>query len=361
RDEKNQNYHKFNSLINEIVDELKIKSQSLAEIYSKYCSNKGNYGIREGVFTFLLGLLYIENKDQIVFSFEEGNSEIKFTLDVLDLIEKNPEKYRISYYNITEDEILYMESLQELLKHNIKSSDNRIYNRILDGVKNYLLSQPRYIGSLYLHKLKGLNKIYKNIFVISNAKEFILNELPKIYKTKNYEEVISKLDLEMITLEENKIQFLKEIEELTVQILSKEECSDLISYMNSLENKAEELEIEIYLKSFKNNSVEELLENLTKKIKGFSYYNWRGEQDLKEYGELLNKEILKVKTQTKEDFVGTILEIKHEDRQEYIPIGELDMMEKMLSSKISAAIKNMGFSLTTEQKKKVVAKILLEI
>ncbi|MGL5638784.1 MAG: hypothetical protein ACRCW7_05515 [Cetobacterium sp.] len=361
KDEKNENYHRFNRLINDVLEELKIKSQSLGEIYSKYCSNKGNYGIREGIFTFLLGLLYIENKDQIVFSFEEGNSEINFTLDILDLIERNPEKYRISYYNITEAEIGYMESLQELLKHSIRSSDNRIYNRILDGIKNYLLDQPRYIGSLYLHKLKGLNKIYKNIFLISNAKEFVLNELPKIYKTKNYEEIISKLELEILSLDENKVEFLKEIEEITVQILSKDEHSNLISYVNSLETKNEELDIEIYLKSLKNSSTEEILENLTKKIKGFSYHNWRGEQDLKEYGELLNREILKVKLESKAGFTGTLLELKYEDREDKISLGELDMMERMLSSKISAAIKNMGFSLTTEQKKKVVAKILLEI
>ena len=37
------------------------------------------------------------------------------------------------------------------------------------------------------------------------------------------------------------------------------------------------------------------------------------------------------------------------------------MMEKMLSSKISSTLKNMGFSLTLEQKKKVIAKILLDM
>ncbi|MGL5965569.1 MAG: hypothetical protein ACRCZ2_14420, partial [Fusobacteriaceae bacterium] len=212
-----------------------------------------------------------------------------------------------------------------------------------------------------LSKLKGLNKIYKNIFVISNAKEFILNELPKIYKTKKYNEVLSGLELEMIALEENKNQFLKELESLTVKTLSKETYYDLTSYMENLEVNEENLEIEEYLKPLKNASIEEILENITKKIKGFSYQNWRGEEDLKEYIELLNKEVLKAKVEKNENSEKSSLKIKYQDREETISISELNMMEKMLSSKISATIKNMGFSLTTEQKRKVVAKILLEI
>ncbi|MGL6101418.1 MAG: hypothetical protein ACRC0G_17600, partial [Fusobacteriaceae bacterium] len=116
KDEKNENYLKFSKFINEVKEELEKSSQSLRDMYLKYCSNSGDYGIREGIFTFLLGLLYIQNKDQIVFSFEEGNSEINFSLDIFDLIEKNPEKYRMSYYNITKDEINYTESLQDILK-----------------------------------------------------------------------------------------------------------------------------------------------------------------------------------------------------------------------------------------------------
>ncbi|MGL5988632.1 hypothetical protein [Cetobacterium sp.] len=359
KDEKNENYLKFSNFINEIKQELKNKNQSLRDMYLKYCSNCGDYGIREGIFTFLLGILYIENKDKIVFSFEEGNSEINFSLDILDSIEKNPEKYRMSYYSITKDEVDYTEALQNILKNHIKSSDNRIYNRVLDGVKNYLLNQPRYVGSMYLGKLKGLNKIYKNIFMISNAKEFILNELPKIYKTKKYEDVLSKLELEMITLEESKVQFLKELEELTVQILSKKKFDNFKSYINNLETKEENIEIENYLESLKNSSVEEILQSITKKIKGFSYQNWRGEQDLEEYKKLLDKELLK--KEVKENIEGNSLKIKYQNREETISLEDLDVMEKMLSSKISAAIKNMGFSLTTEQKRKVVAKILIEI
>ncbi|MGL6066603.1 MAG: hypothetical protein ACRC0R_05950 [Cetobacterium sp.] len=361
KDEKNEDYLKFSKFINEVKEELEKSSQSLRDIYLKYCSNFGDYGIREGVFTFLLGLLYIQNKDQIVFSFEEGNSEINFSLDIFDLIEKNPEKYRMSYYNITKDEINYTESLQDILKRYINSDDNRIYNRVLSGIKSYLLNQPRYVGNMYLSKLKGLNKIYKNIFVISNAKEFILNELPKIYKTKKYNEVLSGLELEMIALEENKNQFLKELESLTVKTLSKETYYDLTSYMENLEVNEENLEIEEYLKPLKNASIEEILENITKKIKGFSYQNWRGEEDLKEYIELLNKEVLKAKVEKSEKSEKSSLKIKYQDREEIISISELNMMEKMLSSKIFATIKNMGFSLTTEQKRKVVAKILLEI
>ena len=83
--------------------------------------------------------------------------------------------------------------------------------------------------------------------------------------------------------------------------------------------------------------------DLTKKIKGFSYENWRIVEDLDEYKEIIIKEVSKKIEETK-------------------PVNEeLDMMKKKLSSKIQAVLKNMGFSLTQEQKKKVMTKILSEM
>ena len=103
-----------------------------------------------------------------------------------------------------------------------------------------------------------------------------------------------------------------------------------------------------------------ILENLTKRIKGFSYENWRTKQDLIDFKELLKKEVVKVKEKKVEKI--EYLKLQFGEREELIELGEItDMMEKMLSSKISSTLKNMGFSLTLEQKKKVIAKILLDM
>lgn len=362
KNSKNKNYLKFKMLLEDITTDIKTESQSFKVLYLKYCSNIGEYGIREGVFTFLMGLIYIENKEQLAFSYEEGNSEINFTLDILDLIEKNPEKYKISYYEINNEEVNYMDRLQAILSKYIKSSDSKIYNRILDGIKNYLLNQPRYVGNMYLSKVKGLNKIFKNIFVINNAKEFVLKELLKIYKTNSYEEVLEKLQLEIITLEEQKNDFRKNLEKISANILSKGEFENLVSYIKQLTTKKITLDIENYLESLKDLSSEEILKNLTKKLKGFSYDNWRGQDDIIEYQELLNKEILKVKEVESEEVEKKYFKIIFDGKEERILLNKnLDIMEKLLSSKVLAAIKNMGFSLTIEQKKKVIANILLEI
>lgn len=364
QDVKNESYLKFNCLINEITEEIKSESQSLKNMYYKYCSNLGEYGIREGLFTFLLGYIYLKNKEQIVFSLEEGNSEINFTLDVLDLIERNPEKYRISYYDINEEEIDYMEKLESILGKYIKTKDSKIYNRILDGIRNYLLGQPRYVGNMYLSNLKGLNKIFRNIFIISNAKDFILKELLKIYKTDDYKEIMKRFEIEMISLEELKNEFIKNLDKISAKILSGDKFKNLESYIGSLEIEKFDLEIDNYLYTLKELTKEELLQDLTKKIKGFSYENWRGEQDLKEYKELLKKETLKEVDSQEDETIGNLdcLKLQFKGKEETILIDEkLDMMEKMLSSKILATIKNMGFSLNDEQKKKVIAKILLEM
>lgn len=359
KDDTNNLYLKFNTLMGEIINDIKQNDKGLERLYKKYCSNIGEYGIREGIFTFLLGIICIENREEIVFSLLEGNGEVNFTLDILDQLEKSPEKYNISYYRIGEEEIEYFEELEKIVAKNIKSKDTKIYTRILDGIKNYLLNQPRYVGNMYLSNLKGLNRIFKNIFTISNTKEFLLKELLRIYKTDNYKEVIEKFQLEIISLEESKNNFIEILEKNSVQILSKGEFDNLDKYLINLKNA--NVEIEDYLKSLKDLSKEEILLKLTKRIKGFSYENWRGEQDLTEYQELLKKEISKLKKE--EIGKGTdCLKIQFKDSEEIIEIRDItDTLEKMLSSKILATIKNMGFSLTLEQKRRVIAKILLEM
>lgn len=359
KDDTNDLYLKFNELINEITNDIKQNDKGLERLYKKYCSNIGEYGIREGIFTFLLGMICIENREEIVFSILEGNGELNFTLDILDQLEKTPEKYDISYYKIGEEEIEYFEELEKIVAKNIKSKDIKIYTRILDGIKNYLLDQPRYVGNIYLSNLKGLNRIFKNIFTISNTKEFLLKELLRIYRTDNYKEVVEKFQLEIISLEESKNNFIEILEKNSVQILSKGEFDNLDKYLMNLKNT--HIEIEEYLKDLKDLSKEEILIKLTKRIKGFSYENWRGEQDLIEYQDLLKKETLKLK---KEEIrkETDCLKLQFKDSEEIIEIGDItDTLEKMLSSKILSTIKNMGFSLTLEQKRKVIAKILLEM
>lgn len=346
--------------MSEILEDIKENSESLEKIYKKYCSNLGDYGIREGLFTFLLGIVCIENKDQIVVSFSEEKGEVNFSIDIFDLLEKNPEKYKISYYKITEEEIKYLENLEQIVAKYVKKNDSKISNRILDGIKNYLLNQPRYINTMYLPSLKGLNKIYKRLFTIGGAEEFLLKDLPNIYRTDNYKILIDQFNFEISSLEESKNSFVENLEKETVKILSKEKLNNLKKYVDSLSFENIDLEIELYLESLKELSSEEILKNLTKRIKGFSYDNWRGAEDLEEFIQLLEKETSKVKKEKIEDI--DCLKIQFKGNEEIIELGEItDTMEKMLSSKILADIKNMGFSLTVEQKKKVIAKILLDM
>ncbi|MCI7188226.1 MAG: AAA family ATPase [Fusobacterium mortiferum] len=359
-DTNNSLYLKFSKLMFEILEDIKTGPLSLDELYKKYCSNLGEYGIREGIFTFLLGMIWIKHKEEIVFSFSEGNNEFNFSIDILDSVEKTPSEYKISYYKITEEEVEYLENLEKLVAKNIKIKDLKIYNRVLDGLKNYLLNQPRYSGAIFIPELKGLNKIFKNVFIINNPKEFLLKDLLKIYKVQNYQDLITQLQFEMLKLEEEKNNFIKTLEKISVEILSEGKFESLDNYIKSLNPQNIKLEIEIYLQELNGLPINMILENLTKRIKGFSYENWRTKQDLIDFKELLKKEVVKVKEKKVEKI--EYLKLQFGEREELIELGDItDMMEKMLSSKISSTLKNMGFSLTLEQKKKVIAKILLDM
>ena len=187
-----------------------------------------------------------------------------------------------------------------------------------------------------------------------------MKDLLKIYKVQNYQDLITQLQFEMLKLEEEKNNFIKTLEKISVEILSEGKFESLDNYIKSLNPQNIKLEIEIYLQELNGLPINMILENLTKRIKGFSYENWRTKQDLIDFKELLKKEVVKVKEKKVEKI--EYLKLQFGEREELIELGDItDMMEKMLSSKISSTLKNMGFSLTLEQKKKVIAKILLDM
>lgn len=352
----------YDSLINlkeNIILDIKKEKISINKLYEKYCSNKSEYGIREGIFTFILGLVFIENKEYINISLVEENTEVILSLDLLDGIEKNPEKYVISYYEITIAETNYFNKLEILLKEYVPLKEVKISNRILGGIKNYLLNQPRYISNIYLIKLNGLNKIFRGIFTENNGKELILKELLKIYKTEDYNEIILKFQKEMIMLEEFKSEFKKTIEKETIGIVTEFQANDIDELFKILKSKKEKNGIDKFILSLKSEKIDEILKELTKKIKGFSYENWRNLNDFEEYKNELKKE---VNIKLKKVLTSQQIKISFNENEEIIDIGTSEtVLEKMLSSKIKATIKNMGLSLSDEEKRKILAKILLNI
>lgn len=332
---------------------------NLGVIYDKYTTNLGSYGIRKGIFTFILGLLFIENYQYLGIDFSSTGSEVEIGLELLDKIEKNPKIYDISYYKFGEEEEEYLLKLSEILKIYVPQNKGKITNNLLDGFKNYALSLPKYINGIYLKEYKKLNKLLTGIFTINNPREFLLKSMPKIYKTNNLLEVINNFESDLYEIESLDKSFKNDLE-ISICNLFHDTCKGMKELILEIEKNNPSNHIERDLLNLKELNTEEILIKLTEKIKGFSYENWRTKEDIDDFFKKLELEVNKV---YEDDFnnVSERVLISYGKTSIEVDMKQKEsMFGKMLQSKLEATIKNMGMTLSGEEKKKILLEILLK-
>lgn len=340
----------------EILDIIKKEKISLEKLYLRFCSNESQYGIKKGIFSFIIGLVLINNIEEISISLKETNTEVVNELSLIDKIEKEPEKYEIFYFPVTDEQLRYLDLLENLFTLYIKNKEEKVYNKVLGGMKTYLLNSPRYMIGIYLSDFKKLNKIFKGILGINNGREFILQSIPKIYG-ENYEDTFKLFKKDIIEFENRNNLFIKELKKSIIENLGYPYLNfrELIEELNK-KSLLNEIESEILkLKSYDEN---EILGKLTEKLKGFSFENWRSLEEKEEFFKILEEKLkLKINSKKEENDIKIIMngEIKE------ISLLEESSMGKIMKSKLKSVIKNMGTSITEEEKKNILLKLLLEL
>lgn len=364
---KNQNIYKlgqiklngsiYYSVYKEVLEDIKLNKINLGDIYRKYTSNLGEYGIRKGIFTFILGLLFIENSEFIGLNLKATQGEIELDLKILDDIEKNPKRYEISYYSMGKEEIEYVKKLSEIFELYIPKNKNTIANRVLAGMKNYIISLPRYMNGIFLRENKMMNKLFSGIFSVNNGREFTLRAIPKVYKEYNLLELIKKMRTDLENLEKCKVNFRNELTNFIICSLGiNKSFKELIKMLKTKENLNE---IEKYILTLEDYRDEEILIKITERIKGFSYENWRNQKDVEEFKEKFILESKKEGESHKEITRGTI-NIKYDNKNISVDMRLKETMHgKLLKKKLESAVKNMGQSIPLEEKKKILTEILL--
>ena len=345
------------TVYNEVLEKIKKEKINMGEIYEIYTSNRGEYGIRRGIFTFILGLLIIKNNKFIGINMKLSQGEMELDLKMLDDIEKNPNRYEMFYYPMGEEEIEYIQTLYDLFKFYIPQNKDADVNKVLAGIKNYVISLPRYANNICLRKNKKLNKLFSGIFTINNAREFILIKIPKIYREESLIEVTKKIKLDMEMLEKEKTKLKESLIKFILSSLGSE--ANFKNLIKKLKNKKAINEIEKYIITLKSYTDDEILLKITERIKGFSYENWRSEKDIEEFKERFRLELKKDGINQNEISKGQ-LNIEHNDKNITVDMNiKESIIGKMLKNKLKVTIKNMGQSITQEEKKKILAEILL--
>ena len=342
-----------------IMKEIKSGKIGMEKLYEIYCSNRGIYGLRKGIFTFILGIILIKNYEYISLTHKGSNSEIELDMKTLDEVEKNPKNYQISYYFMGEEERAYIEDLSEVFSLYLPKVADKTTNRVLGGMKNYVISLPRFISGIFMKEHKKLGKLFNGIFSINNAREFLLRDLPNVYKKERLSEVVSVLENDLYSIENYKAVFREDLCMFIGETLGTGKIR-LKKSIEEIKKKDKTNEIEGYILGLENLSEEEILRKITEKIKGFSYENWRSEKDVEEFKKGLSGEMSKIKA-AREKRAEEVISINYGSSEFLVDMSiEESMLGKMLRSKLESTMKNMAMSISEEEKRKILLEVLLK-
>lgn len=351
----------FNEIYEEIIDKLKEKI-NIGELYKLYCSSIFSYGMRKGVFSFILALIIIKHKDEIVINTEKDNEEKKFNISMIDQIETNPEKYEISFIKYDKAREEFLNKIIELFKMYV--DENRELtkaNHAFRAFKNFILGLPKIVMTQE-YKETAIGKLLKGLLAQNNPMYFWFVKLHKEYEVSDSDTVFEKFrkDIEMLSEEENKVR--ETIKEITIKSFKLENgLESFAKWLNSEKNKSNTLYEWVKQKTEKGIEDERrFLIELTEKIQGFDYYNWRSNKDLAEYQEKLNQ-IVNIESMKGN---SNIKEVRIFDKEREVKFGitetETSPIGKVLKSKLIADLKNIGISVSDEEKKKILLELLLE-
>lgn len=349
---------KYAQIYENIMNDISQGNITFSDLYNNYCTDKLGYGFRKGFFTFFLGIIFGKHKNTLSIISSENKNELEINGMLFDKIEKNPEKYIPISISLQEDEENFINNLYELIENyskinpHLKKSEN-----ILEGFRQYFYSLPRFITSIYLKETKVLSKLLNTIFQDKNAYEFLLKEIPKRAREKNLTLVLEILK-EDLKYNQEKINFYREaLVEVIIENISSEDSTDISQALEKfkISRKVTSNSFQSWLINYTFENIPDFLEDITKRVKGFSYENWMTEKDLDDFSEKLKK-LLDIPTpDTNTDIVE--LSINGQKNQFNINTKKSQMGE-LLKKKLESDIKNMGITVNDDEKKLILIEIL---
>lgn len=354
----NSHYEKIH---NEIYSSIKENNQNISTIYENYCTSKNGYGLRKGVFSFILAFIIIKNKNIFSVISNDEKRKINFTGNLINAIEKHPEKYSIIYTETTEEQKQYIESLKELLKIYI-SDEFQDEEAILNGMRTYFYSLPRVASKEFLEKTTVLYKILGNVFQDKNPYDFVFKELLVRCKTSNLSEVLTLIKNDIRHLELQLLEYETKIKEIVNLALRNQADALLKDSLESWKNSSEITNngFETWLQKYNFISEKKFLLDITSKIKGFSFENWISINEISDFEEKLNSKLINKNeiNPLKDD----IIEIKSGDEIKKIKLlKENSQMGKMLKIKLQSTIKSMGLTVNEDEKRSILLEIINSI
>lgn len=357
-------------------------------LYEKLTLAKHKIGLKKGIIPLFISVFFNVYKNSIVVN--NSKEDLKINFELLNNINKNPENFYVYLEEWSEKKLVYLSELEKIYEGYIKYGD-KTYNNfsyIAMGIQNWYLSLPKYAKEknfdleIYKKFKKNIEKItneprealFKNILDIFGYEDFCDELIEKFKKIKfdldsTLDNLIKEISIKLREIfEENHssraslISILKDFEEglkisTKSNIFSNNENKilDLIKNTNNNEEEFIKKLVRIETNLRIEDTNEKIIENFIKNIKEFKI---RIKNFDKTDDEIVNTSSIGLNKESyKFEFVD-------EEGKENIKIfKKIDVTRRgeMMYNEIVSNMDEYGNSLSQEEKRQILIKILTEL
>ncbi len=188
--------------IRKFIVEACEKELNFSELYNKLMSNSNEIGMRRGVLPIYLGFVLKDYKEELIIYLKYGRKKKEVILDtsVINNININPKDYLIKVDELTEEKEEYLNNLLSLFNEYMPKLSKNRYVDIINAMKAWLQSLSLYAQNHNINlqdgkELEDSIKNFRNALIKFdiNYRQFIFEDLCKIFNTDSYSSTIEKV------------------------------------------------------------------------------------------------------------------------------------------------------------------------
>lgn len=357
-------------LNNEIINASTLYNICMMKDYN----GKYGFGLKKGVVPIIITWVLLKYKNFISIQREEEIYEL--SSEIMELINKEPEKYSIIIIKDSDEKNAYIEGLSKLFmdKKQIENNKNSNLSYVTTAIKYWFLSLNKYTKNVkkiycgngeYKKIPKDIVKFKNKIRIINeNSIQFLFDDLKEIFNSKTYSDLLLKI-------EESKNQIEGYFDKLHISL--ENDIRDIfdLNIEDSLNNgmykwinkfklnkvipgKSINAFINIIISNKDKNNIIEYLDLLSDTVLGIYLSDWNDNtvEIMVDKLKNLKEEIIQLANQYEEDKN----EIKIEEKEII-----LSKRAKMLLNDLEDTFEEYGDSINKEEKKYILVELLKDI
>jgi hypothetical protein len=365
---------------------------SFEALYDKLISPKNGFGLKRGIIPIYIAVVLRQDKQSLVIKY--GDTEVRITPDLLNEINESPEDYSVILDNWNEDKAEYLSGLEQLFSKDA-SEHKRAYNRfsfVFFAMNRWYMNLPKYSkelsknyeGSGKFRDLNSRNRKFINSLkqLDNNPREYLLEKVFGILGKQEYLANVVSLIKEIKAERDNAVPDLIKalISDVRAVFTNRSKRASLTSSVKDWYESLSESTLQYLFPGNENrildlmaavsNDESAFVQSLAKAITSLRIEDWNADtiiiflDDLKEFKKTVDD--YNSSNNTVEVDSANIYRIAFADENGVEMVKTFSKSEygekaKLLMAELNSAIEEMGESITEQEKRQVLMKLLIKL